>query len=127
MSDLGEVGHAAIDLIGRMGAKSLEVGYAETGDGDWWAGALWNGRKVHVDGKYVPDAALDALARRLLVGGTCAHCGKTVTIVGTRGRKHCLWKRSGKRWERGCTGPDDRRVIPTPARRGDIPDLRGAS
>lgn len=94
---------AAVDAIGRTGAREFEVGYLdETPDAArWWASALYQGTKVHEQDHSSPADAADALARRLLDGGLCTHCGRTVTTQ-SLANGQCRWVRIGKVWTRGC-------------------------
>ena len=113
---------AAIEVIGRSGATQFEVGYldhtAQSADARWWASAHWNGTRVQVEDHTSPYAAADALARQLLNGGGCTHCGGTITLGPTsrkkrRAGKLCAWTRQGRRWVRGCevAVPESQRVI----------------
>lgn len=128
MSDLvTEAATAAADLVGRAGARSLEVGYLHdtprSEDADWWASANYRGARIMVEHHTGPTAALEALAARLLTGAMCAHCGGAVTLDGTsavfyrdaarpggvvfteedaKSRPLCHWRRTGRRWVEGC-------------------------
>ena len=124
---LTEATKAALELVGRTGAKSLEVGYlydtplAE--DADWYAHAQYRGARITVEHHRGPAQALEALAGRLLTGAKCAHCGSLVAlsekgaafypsstlIDGTRWDEQdvrnvgqCRWRRVGTRWTEGC-------------------------
>lgn len=122
---------AAIDVIGRMGAKDVEVGYldedAPTAAGArWWATAHWNGTKILAENHTGPDVALDALARQLLDGGHCTHCGQRIRLGApprraAKIRGVCFWRRTGDRWIRSCRVPEGARRIPPPATWGDVP------
>lgn len=107
---------AAYDLIGRMGMANFEVGYDDTlpPDKQWYAQCetgtgegFWAGHRTS------PEAAAEALARKLANGGRCTHCGKVCTLwtqgteeaagVGQQNRAWvCYWHRVGKQWIRGC-------------------------
>lgn len=102
---------AAVDLIGRSGARSLEFGYlwddVPVDQAGWWAHATYRGRRVMVDSDLAgPAEALEALTLRILDGAECQLCHQTVSLpphdlaLGT-----CRWYRSGARWQPGCT-PD---------------------
>lgn len=126
---------AAVGVIGRMGALDVEVGYLDdterSQDARWWASARWNGTKVQVAKHQRPDQALEALARQLMEGGTCTHCGQRIHLGGAPAglrRRHprlCAWKRQGREWVRGCIDrvPEGQRVVPTTGKRGDLPRL----
>ena len=70
---------AAVDMIGRCGAKDFQIRYDEEEPTVWMAVASFG-----QDGKalYEVDAALDPLtaalrlAERLVDGGTCTKCGR---------------------------------------------------
>ena len=123
--------YAAIDLVGRSGAKHLEIGYLHDGvpieEADWWASAQYRGVRITVEQQVGPEQALEALALRLLTGAKCVKCGRLIKlqqagavffrsgslIDGTRWDEQiirqtvrtegmCLWQREGKRWEMGC-------------------------
>jgi hypothetical protein len=120
---------AAIDLFGRVGARSLEIGYlhddvpAELAD--WYAHVQYAGTRIIEEGHPGPVQAAEALARRLLTGARCQHCGGLVSLTGegamfyaeaqmadgstfteeeARSRPQCHWERKGRKWVRGCEG-----------------------
>jgi hypothetical protein len=119
---------AGINLVGRTGAKNLEIGYANDDavlarDGDWYAVCAYAGTKVMEEHHQGPVEAVDALARRLMTGAKCTHCGGLIALSdrgarafesatlldGTRmtaetyaAMPQCRWRRMGKVWERGC-------------------------
>jgi hypothetical protein len=101
---------AGVDMIGRTGATDFEVGH--TGDEEssditrqvtvsWWAAAKYRGARVTVEHHHSPVAAVEALVRRLLSGGTCTHCGRKVRLGGVGGNA-CRYHREGRAWIRGC-------------------------
>lgn len=94
---------AAADLVGRTGAKSLEVGYlwddVPAEEAGWYAQVQYQGARIVVEDKTGPVEALMALARRLLDGAMCAHCEKEVSL---RDGVGCRWRREGNKWKRGC-------------------------
>lgn len=102
----GDALDAAVDVIGRTGAKAFEVGYARDGvpaeHAQWYAHAQYQGVRVMVENRRSPVDAAEALARRLLAGGRCTHCNGTITLSGPAGASICRWTRRGPRWERGC-------------------------
>lgn len=121
---------AAIDLVGRTGARQLQVGYlyddVPTADADWYAHAQYRGARIQVEHHTSPQAAILALARRLLTGACCAHCGGLVQIhpagaafyrdaflvdgsrfTGEQAQaKQCRWRRIGEKWVQGCSVGD---------------------
>lgn len=97
---------AAVDLIARTGARDSEFGFANENartveDADWYATASYRGAKVMTEHHRGPVEAAEALARRLMEGGTCTNCGRIITLTKRKG-KTCRWTRTGARWERGC-------------------------
>lgn len=112
---------ACVDIVGRSGGRQFEIGwlrdaddpeYDERGPG-WYASALYKGARLIADEKETPDEAADALARKLLGGGQCTHCGRRVALSDTPGT--CRWRRAGQTWERGCA--DNRAPGPNRAER----------
>jgi hypothetical protein len=124
---LTEATQAALELVGRTGAQSLEVGYLNdtplAEDADWYAHAQYRGARITVEHHRGPAQALEALAGRLLTGAQCAHCGSLValsdrgaafypssTLVDgslwdeqtVRQVGQCRWRRVGARWVEGC-------------------------
>lgn len=121
---------AAVDLVGRTGAESFELGYLHDDvpvpQAAWWANAQLRGTRIMVEDQPGPVEAAEALARRILVGGQCQHCGGLVALSdgaavaypgpmtdGTtwteeaiRAAGQCRWRRVGPRWVRGCEGGD---------------------
>lgn len=108
---------AAVDLVARCNASEFEVGYLDddvpTDQARWWAKAQWRGVRVTVEDHASPVEAAEALARRLLDGGKCAHCARPIVLARRPGRgRVCHWVRKGQKWIRGC-----RATIPTGQRR----------
>lgn len=113
---------AAVDVIGRTGAREFKVGFVnDEPPHNWYAHAQYRGTRVTVENKADPLEAAEALARQLLAGGQCTHCKKVITLSGFAvakdktmidGRKWtkqeqaaaglCRWRRAGNRWKRGC-------------------------
>lgn len=126
---------AAADLVGRTGATQFKIGYLHDDvppeEAGWYAHAQYRGARITVEDQPGPAEAADALARRLLTGAKCYHCGGLVTLSddsafafhrartvdGVRwdieqsaAAGWCRWRRIGNRWEGGCenrkpTGP----------------------
>lgn len=122
---------AAVDLVGRSGARDFELGYLHddvpVGEAAWWAKAQYQGARLTVENQPGPVEAAEALARRVLTGGRCAHCGGLVALSddgavafetghlvdGTqwnvedaRAAGTCRWRRVADRWARGCERTD---------------------
>jgi len=122
-----DAGVAAVDLIGRTGARELKFGYLHddvpSEEAGWYAHAQYRGARVTEEDHRGPVEALEALARRLLTGGRCTHCGGLVALSddgalaypgshmadGTvwteaqiRAAGQCRWTRVGPAWRRGC-------------------------
>lgn len=100
--------NAALDLVGRTGAREVEIGYLHDDvpveEAGWYAHAKYRGARITVENHRGPVEATEALARRLLTGGTCTHCQRTITLGGstTFSQKKCRWTRLAAKWERGC-------------------------
>lgn len=108
---------AAVELVGRSGARQFDVGYLDgdvpSSEARWWASAYYKGARLQADEHRGPVEAAEALARRILDGGTCQHCGG-YTVVGAgeigvlvffgtvKSRRICRWVRTGPRWDRTC-------------------------
>lgn len=115
---------AAADLVGRTGAQELQIGYLnDEPPHRWYAHAQYRGTRITVEDQPGPVEAAEALARRLLTGAKCAHCGGLIALSdrgatayrsavmadGTRwtaeqarAAGQCRWTRMGRRWARGC-------------------------
>lgn len=106
----------AVEMVGRTGAKSLELGYHPAFDAEgneldekttpaaafsWWAKATYRGVMLAVDDQPGPLEALVALEGRVRRGAACAHCGRIIDWGGKR-RRYCWWRQLGGRWEPGC-------------------------
>ncbi|MEV7805033.1 hypothetical protein AB0O28_18990 [Microbispora sp. NPDC088329] len=122
-----DAAHAAVELIGRSGARKLEIGFLHENvpmeEAGWYAHAQYRGARITAEDHTSPAAALEALARRILTGGRCTHCGGLVALTdrgalayatstladGTpwnveqaREAGQCRWRRAGRTWKRGC-------------------------
>jgi hypothetical protein len=141
---------ASVDLVGRTGARDLEIGH--DGDDDspmsavrWHAVCSYSGARIIEDGHANPVAAVEALARRLLTGGLCTHCrglialsdagtvvhpgatmadGSVMTVERARSLPQCRWSRQGKRWVRGCEDTHPHRPSGTVTVTGPQPTRR---
>lgn len=117
---------ACADLVGRTGAKQLQVGYlSDEPPHQWYATAKYKGARIGVEDQPGPVEAADALSRRLLTGARCARCGGLValsddgavayggqmadgtvwTVEQARAAGQCRWRRMGPRWVMGCQEP----------------------
>lgn len=108
---------AAIDVIGRTGAADIEIGYDdEQRAPNWWyatckvrhPGSPSGWVTATIGGQLGPVVAAEKMARKLINGGTCTHCGRVMSLAGVPSERVmssnlCRWSRVGKRWERGCT------------------------
>ncbi len=94
---------AASDLIRRTGCIELEIGHSDDEGREWYAVAKYQGTRV-IHESTGPDLAALGLAMQLLEGGRCK-CGRRATLVGASDTKHCLWSRTGERFNSGCDAP----------------------
>lgn len=117
---------AAVDLVGRTGARQLQVGFLHddvpADQAAWYASVLFEGTKVIEEDHRGPVEALEALARRLMTGGRC-RCGALVALsddgaifyrdarmadgstwaeADVRAAGQCRWTREGARWFGAC-------------------------
>lgn len=120
---------AAVDLVGRSGARNFEVGYLHDDvpaiQAAWWASARYKGTIIMVENEPDPWSAAEHLAVKLLTGGQCQGCGGLValeelggfaffnaTLVDGRSWTAleaveaglCRWERKGDKWIAGCGG-----------------------
>jgi len=126
MAPADDILTAALEVIPRTGATALEVGYLHDDVpielAGWYASASWRGTRITVEDQPHPAAAVDGLARRLMDGGKCTHCGRLVTLDPAGGWASdrtlvdgspwlaeqqaaagvCAWHRDGPTWRRGC-------------------------
>lgn len=121
---------AALDLVGRSGAKDCTYGYLHDGvpieEAGWWAHAQYSGARLTVEGHRGPVEALEALARKVLTGAMCVHCRALISlgdggamvypgstradgevwtpeeIERVRRLPQCRYRRIGPKWVRGC-------------------------
>lgn len=97
---------ACADLVGRSGAKNFEIGYLHDDvpveEAGWYAYAQYQGARITAENKPSPEAAAEALARKILEGGQCTHCKRTVATHKINAKNRCLWYREGTRWTPTC-------------------------
>lgn len=146
-----EVLDAAVELVGRTGAREMQIGYLHddvpVAEAGWWAHAQLRGARIMVENHRGPDEAAEALAVKLLTGGMCTHCrglialrddgavayagsladGSEMTERRARSMSQCRWRRQGSRWVRGCvdTHPERRAAGPNRAERRRSARRRG--
>ena len=117
---------AAAELVGRTGARGLEIGYLHDDvpaeDAAWYAQAQYQGSRIITENHTNPIEAAEALAVRLLTGAKC-RCGRLVALsddgalafrkpVMSDGSQFtaeqaaqaglCRWRRRGARWSAAC-------------------------
>jgi hypothetical protein len=133
---------AAAELVGRSGGRHFDIGYLHDdvpiAEAAWYASAQYRGTRITCENQPHPVAAAEGLARQILDGAQCQHCGRLVTldpagayavdrtmIDGSRwtsGQQRaaggvCRWQRQGPTWIRGCpTTPPP--IPPRPRQRG---------
>lgn len=130
---------AVADLVERSGGRGVDVGYLHEGvpveEAGWYAKATYKGVRLIEEDHRGPVEACEALARRILTGGQCTHCGGLVTLSDQGGMAYekatlisgktwtaeqaaaagqCRWTRQGRRWTRGC---ESEAPSPRPANR----------
>lgn len=96
---------AALKLVGRTGAKQLEVGFLHDDvpieEAGWYAHAQYHGARITSENHRGLVEAVEGLARRLLEGATCTFCGLTISLGQFPG-KRCRYTRHSDTWVRGC-------------------------
>jgi len=119
---------AAVELVGRTGAKGFQIGYLNDEPPQrWYAYAQYQGTRITADEHRGPVEAAEALARRLLEGGKCTRCGGVIALSGTGAMVYpeatltdgtrwtatdaaaagqCRWARMGNHWAAGCQRTD---------------------
>ena len=129
--ELDDAATAAIKLVGRTGARALEIGYQHDDVpvelAGWYASVLYPGTRVTTEDHRGPGAAVTALAERLLTGAECQHCrglvalrpdgamahigavmadGTVMTEERARSAPQCRWRIEDDEWVRGCARRD---------------------
>lgn len=113
---------ACAEIVGRSGGREFQLGWlyddeepppgwpegvsVPIEEQQWYATARWKGALLKGVGTH-PAAACLALAERILHGGQCLGCGKTVNLrphFGHWSSGNCNWRLEGKHWVRGCDG-----------------------
>jgi hypothetical protein len=104
---------AGCDLVGRSGARALDIGYHEDEPKpdalNWYAQATFRGAKLFEEARD-PIEAVERLARRMLRGARCRRCGEPIMLAGSKVARGCHWTRRGPRWEPGCGRPIDHSI-----------------
>jgi hypothetical protein len=94
---------AAIDLIGRTGAHSFEVGFDDDQTPTtWWAQARYSGRLMFTDDEPDPLHAVEQLLLRIVNGGRCTHCRRTTTVGASPIPFKCAYVITAGRYEPAC-------------------------
>jgi hypothetical protein len=111
---------AGVDLMGRSGARNIEIGYLHDDvpieEAGWYAQASYNGARLIAEDKPGPVEAVEALARKMLRGARCRRCGKMVEL--SDGGTGCRWRREGPGWVPGCGLDIDQSIeLPSAVRR----------
>lgn len=103
----------AVEMVGRMGAQSFQVGYLvddpAPGVANWWCSAEFRSGTLVTLPAMTPEQAAEDLVAMLRRDARCAWCGRKVAWGDRprRGAKACWWRRIGGRWERGCPRRDE--------------------
>jgi hypothetical protein len=72
---------AAVDLIGRTGAKSFAIRYSDDEQPVVWSAvADYGDGRAEAAGALHPLVAVLRLAELLIDGGTCTHCGRPTGV-----------------------------------------------
>ena len=115
---------AAVDLIGRTGAREFQLGHLEEDVpiplARWYAHAQYQGARITVDEQADPIVAVEGLAARLVNGGMCTHCGARTVLdrAGSIPRgPYCAYRLVGDRYMRGCAARTANRAARRKARR----------
>jgi hypothetical protein len=106
---------AAVDAIARSGATGFEVGHLEDGSvpvplARWYATAKYKGAKITADEHASPIAAVEELLAKIMVGGGCVKCRRSITLPNEPGAgapERCTWSRLGDMWVPGCVADAD--------------------
>lgn len=105
----------AVEMVGRTGAKSFELGYLvddpPPGVANWYASAEYRAGTMTTDLHVSPIDAARQLAELLQDGARCRYCGRRISwgdrpANNARRRRWCWWRRVGGKWKRGCPGND---------------------
>lgn len=73
---------AAIELIGRTGAKNIQIRYTDDPEPTVWiADAEWDEGRLCGSGFTPVDAAFD-LCENAIDGGVCKHCHRPTAVTG---------------------------------------------
>lgn len=110
-------GQAALDAI----VAATDVILRSGGTTEWHFDPTFTGSAIHGGHRFIvdeyphdPEGGADELAIRVLHGGGCNGCQRTIaaqdkrplrTDVPLTGAQLCWWERKGTRWERQCGDP----------------------
>jgi hypothetical protein len=93
---------ADIDLIGRTGARNLELGYEGSESAPrWFAQVSYQDELVSITDKGGVEEAVHLLVRRLVSGGICTWCHGVARLDGDEA-PGCRYVIVNGRYERGC-------------------------
>jgi hypothetical protein len=120
---------ALVDLCRKCGAAALELGYLHDDvpveEAGWWASVQYAGTRITVDDHTSPEAACEALAKKVLNGGMC-RCGRTAVTDNRpprRGGRLCRWRLLDGVWAAGCDAPS---IKVGGGKRGDLKAIQAA-
>lgn len=113
---------ATARLADRSGASGFNVGYLnddpDADNVEWYAECTFQGAKIVMGGRHLPEEACLALSVRLLRGATCK-CLRPISIDEQPG---CRWRLIGDQWTPGCTADP----LHVGGNRGDTRAIDGA-
>lgn len=79
--DVGPLFTAAIDLIGRLGAKGFQIRYDEEQEPIVWVAVVeLSGERFEAAAALTPERAAYRLCERLVDGGKCVHCRRPTAV-----------------------------------------------
>lgn len=104
----------AIDMVGRMGAQSFQLGYLVDDPppdaANWYAEAEFRSGTLVTMPCMTPWEAAEELASTLQRNATCRWCARTIAWgnrpPAKKRLRFCWWRQVAGRWERGCPSRD---------------------
>lgn len=84
--------NAVLAILPRSGVTDVEFAFEDdSGTPRWWAKGNWSGSRVYsAEGWPYPAQALEDLLGRVMNGGTCTMCGRTI-LVGIIASGYCCF------------------------------------